>query len=759
MIRNQFSLLTTDEIIVDLFAGGGGMSSAIESALGRHVDIAINHDMDAISMHMANHPQTHHYCADVFEVCPREATNGRPVGHLHGSPDCTHFSQAVGGQPRDKAIRSLGWVIPRWAGQVKPRSISMENVKQMRQWGPLIAKRCKQTGRVMKLDGTVAAPGERVPVQEQFLIPDPKHTGRTWRRFLRVLREQGYQVEHRTMVAADYGAATTRERLYLFARRDGLPIVWPEPTHHEKPAPGQKRWRPAADHIDFSDLGQSIFERKKPLADATMRRIAKGMKKFVIDSADPFIVELANWSNPSGARSSKVPLSAITAWPKGGRMALASPALVPLTHQGGDRVYDPARPIPTITAANRGEIALASAVIVPNTTGNPPKRADTPAPTITTAGNQLLAAATLVQAAYGDGQPGRAQRWGSGLRDIEQPLNTITASGCGGQALAAATLVQMGYGERTGQQPRALNIEKPLGTVVAGGGKHGLASAMMVKFKGDSIGHALTEPAPVITAGGKSKRPAGAAHALGMASAIIVGAGGPSYSAKPVAIDQPLGTILKENHRHLATAYMMQANGGFNETVGRSLDEPATTITTTGSQQQLVSAHLATLRRNCIGREMSEPMPTATAGAEHHALVSYELSNEDEAGALRVAAFLISYYGTGDGASGLDQPMPTATTRDRLALVTVWIKGEPWVIVDIKLRMLKPPELYGCQSFPPDYIIDHGHDGRQFSKSAQVRMVGNSVPRKPAEALIKANCPDLMVWSKAELKQRERIAA
>ncbi|QOD84149.1 DNA cytosine methyltransferase [Chromobacterium haemolyticum] len=728
MIRDQFSLLTTDEIIVDLFAGGGGMSSAIESALGRHVDIAINHDMDAISMHMANHPQTHHYCADVFEVCPREATNGRPVGHLHGSPDCTHFSQAVGGQPRSKAIRSLGWVIPRWAGQVTPRSISMENVKQMRQWGPLVAKRCPKTGRVITLEtvkcsatgrmiNRVAEPGERVPVQQQFLIPDPRHVGRTWRRFLRVLREQGYQVEHRTMVAADYGAATTRERLYLFARRDGRPIVWPEPTHHEKPTPGQKKWRPAADHIDFTDLGQSIFERKRPLAAATMRRIAKGMKKFVLDSANPFIVEIANWSNRNGVQSTADPLRTITAWPRGGSMAVASPSLVPLTHQGGDRVYDPARPIPTITAANRGEIALASAVIVPNTTGNPPKRADTPAPTITTAGNQLLAAATLVQAAYGDGQPGRAQRWGSGLRDIEQPLNTITASGCGGQALAAATLVQMGYGEREGQQPRALNIEKPLGTIVAGGGKHG------------------------------------------MASAIIVGAGGPSYSGKPVSVDQPLGTILKENHRHVTTAYMMQANGGFNETVGRSLNEPATTITTTGSQQQLVSAHLATLRRNCVGSDLDEPMPTATAGGEHHALVSYELSYEDEAGALRVAAFLISYYGTGDSASGLDQPMPTATTRDRLALVTVWIAGEPWVIVDIKLRMLKPPELYGCQSFPQDYIIDRGHDGRQFSKSAQVRMVGNSVPRRPAEALIKANCPDLMAWSRAEMKQRERTAA
>lgn len=718
MIRDQFSLLTTDEIIVDLFAGGGGMSSAIEDALGRHVDIAINHDMDAISMHMANHPQTQHYCCDVFEVDPHEACQGRPVGHLHGSPDCTHFSQAVGGQPRDKAIRSLGWVIPRWAGQVKPRSISMENVKQMRQWGPLIAKRCKKTGRVVRLDGSVAEPGERVPVQEQFLIPDPKHVGRTWRRFLVVLRKLGYDVEHRTLVAADYGAATTRERLYLFARRDGRPIEWPEPTHFEKPTAGQKKWRPAADHIDFSDLGQSIFDRKKPLADATMRRVAKGMKKFVLDSATPFIVELANWSNTNGVQSADDPLRTITAWPRGGSMAVASPILTPYYGgRQGNRAHSPADSLRTQTTENR--FALASAIIVPNTTGNPARSADAPTPTITTAGNQLLAAATLINAAHGDGKPGRAQRWGDGSRDIQRPIGTVTASGSGGQALAAA---------------------------------------MMVKFKGDSIGHAMTEPAPVITAGGKSKRPAGAAHALALGSAILVGAGGPSYSGKPVAVDQPLGTILKENHRHLATAFLAQANGGFNETVGRALDEPSTTITTTGSQQQLVTAHLATLRRNCVGSDLDEPMPTATAGGEHHAFVSYQLSQEDEAGALRVAAFLISYYGT-DNVSGLDQPMPTATTRDRLALVTVWIRGEPWVIVDIKLRMLKPPELYGCQSFPADYIIDRGHDGRPFSKSAQVRMVGNSVPPKPASAVIALNCRDLMAWSGAEMKQRRRIAA
>ena len=649
MIREQFSLITTDEIIVDLFAGGGGMSTAIEQALGRHVDIAINHDSDAISMHEANHPQTEHYCADVFEVCPREATRGRPVGHLHGSPDCTHFSQAIGGQPRSRAIRSLGWVMVRWAGQALPRSISMENVRQMMQWGPLVAKRCKVTGRVMKLDGTVAEPGERVPVQEQFLVPDPKHVGRTWKHFIHSLERLGYVVEYRLMNAANHGAATTRERLFLFARRDGRPIVWPEPTHHEKPVKGQKAWRPAADHIDFSDLGQSIFTRKKPLADATLRRIARGMKKFVLENPQPFIVEMANQSNPLGVRPTSEPLRTITATPKGGSYAVAQPALVPLTHQGGDRVYDCTDPLRTITAANRGEIAIAAPV--------------------------------MVQAAHGDGRPGGVQRWGDGVKSVERPVGTVTSSGSGGQALAAAVLVQTGYGERQGQQPRALDIEAPLGTVVAGGTKHALASA-----------------------------------------------------------------------------YLMQANGGFNETVGRGMDEPATTITTTGSQQQLVAAHLVTLRRNCFGREFDMPMAAITAGAEHHAVASYTLSQEHEDAALRVASFLISYYGT-ENCSHPGQPMPTATTRDRMALVTVWINGDPWVIVDIRLRMLKPAELYGCQGFPADYIIDHGHDGREFSKTAQVRMVGNSVSPMPAAALIAANCWDLAAWSQQELKHRQQLQA
>lgn len=546
-MKPQHRLLFDDELIVDLFAGGGGLSSACEQALSRSPDIAINHNDDALSMHRANHPQTRHFVADVFEVCPRGATQGRPVGYLHLSPDCTHHSQAAGGQPRDERIRALTWIGRRWAGQARPRVISLENVRQILKWGPLIAKRDKVTGRVLKRCGTVAEPGEHVARRDQFLVPDPKREGITWRAFVRSLRAMGYVVEWRILCAADYGAGTTRERLFMVARCDGKPIVWPEPTHYKKPARGQKRWVPAADCIDWSIPCPSIFERAKPLADATLRRIARGIQRFVLDSADPFIV--------------------------------------PITHHGSDRV-----------------------------------------------------------------------------NDIQDPLGTATASGGGGYALMAASLVQTGYGEREGQAPRSLDVTEPLGTIV-GTGKHAAACA-----------------------------------------------------------------------------YLMQANGGFNETPGHDPRRPVSTITNSGSQQQVVAAMLVTNTTNHAARDLRDPTPTITTGG-HHAAVTCTLIPEHEAGALRVAAFLTTYYGNGQECDPRD-PMNTVTTRDRLALVTVVLKGTPYLIVDIGLRMLTPRELYRAQGFPTDYQIEVGHDGRRFPKSAQVRMVGNSVSPPPAAALIAANCGD-----------------
>jgi DNA (cytosine-5)-methyltransferase 1 len=624
VLTPQFLLGIDDELIVDLFAGGGGMSTAIELATGRAPDIAINHNDDALSMHRANHPQTRHFVADVFEVDPKGATQGRPVGLLHLSPDCTHHSQAKGGQPRNGKIRALSWVAVRWAGQVRPRLITLENVTQIQKWGPLIAKRDHATGRVVKLDGTVAAKGEYVPLREQFLVPDKKREGQTWAKFRAVFASMGYNLEARPIGAADHGAGTTRERLFMVARCDGEAIVWPDASFFKKPKRGQKKWVAAADGIDFSIRCPSIFGRKKDLAEATLRRVAKGIKKYVLDSADPFIV--------------------------------------PVTHQGGDRTRDIREPAPTVTAAHRGELMLCAPHLQQITQSGRTHSAERGLPVVTTAkgGEQALCTATLL------GVGGRAAQ--TEPRDASEPHFTTT--GKADAAVMSATLVQIGYGERAGQSPRAMDAKGPLGVVVAGGGKHALVSAFLAQ-----------------------------------------------HNTMP--------------------------NGGIH--AGHDAREPSSAITATGSQQGLVAVGLAHLRGNCDSRDAADPLQTVSAGGEHHGVIAAEAANESlltpeqETGALRVAAFLIRYYGEGGQWGNLRDPISTMTTKDRLALVTVWIKGHPYVIVDIGLRMLTPRELYNCQGFPKNYIIERGHDGRVFSKSKQVRMCGNSVSPPPARALIAAN--------------------
>ena len=524
MNARQFLLPIHDELVVDEFSCGGGMSQAIEAAIGRPVDIAVNHNSDACSMHEANHPQTKHFCADVFDVDPRDVTGDMPVGLLHMSPDCTDHSQAKGGQPRSARLRGLPWIGARWAGQKRPRVMTLENVKQIRSWGPLIAKRCKVTGRAMRLDGTVAAPGERIPVQQQYLIPNPKHAGRTWKKFNRIIQSMGYVTDDKLLCAADHGASTSRVRLFWVARCDGEPIVWPQPSHHKLPLSGQKKWRAAYEHIDFSIPSKSIFDRARPLAEATNTRLAVGLKRYVLDNADPFIIELANWSR-EGVTSIREPLRTITAWPRGGSMAMAEPRLV--------------------------------------------------------------------------------------------------------------------------------------------------------------------------------------------------------------------------------AAFIDQANGGFNSTPARDMRDPLSTITHTGGQQRPVMAHLLHLRGNCAAADLKAPVHTISAGGQHHGLVEYRLAPEAEEGALRCAAFFIRYYGSGGQWGDLREPLSTITTKDRLALVTVWIKGDPYVIVDICLRMLSPRELYNISSFPCNYIIDRGHDGRVFSKATQVAMCGNAVPPKLGEAVIRANYQPLSQMARA----------
>lgn len=649
----QRSRLRPGEIVVDLFAGGGGASEGLKQALGIDPALAYNHDELAIGMHAANHPLTQHHREDIWHADPRVDVAGRPIGWFHASPDCTHFSQAKGGQPRSRKTRALSWVVLKWVGQLlradrlhgtntAPRIISMENVWQILTWGPLVAKRCKETGRVLKavfedrevkrktgeietervhVRTEVAAPGERVPVWNQLLVPDKRHAGRTWRNFVAALRALGYEVEWRKLVASDYGAGTSRERLFLLGRRDGQAIVWPEPTHGS--APGQKPRVTAAHCLDFSIPCPSIFGRKRDLADATMRRIAKGVMRHVLQSAEPFLVPV-----PATCRDNSSAAAAFIA-----EHANSSHAL------GSMRADEPLRTV--CAGVKGGHFSVVSPILA--------------------------------------GVGGRAGQ--SEPRSGGEPLYTMTTKA--DTALVAPTLVQTGYGEREGQAPRALDLQQPLGTIVAGGVKHAVAAPHLVKFRGDSIGTAATEPVPTITSGAGAARPAGAAHALGVSAAFMV----PAAHGE----GRPNGP----------------KRWGFGSKDARS---PIGTVTASGNGgHALAEAELA------------------------------QLSPDQEAGALRVAAFLVKYYGTGANAPTLRNPVDTITTRDRLALVTVEIKGTPYVIVDIGLRMLKPHELFRAQGFPSTYIIDRTADGTTLKTTAQVRMCGNSVSPPPMFAIADAN--------------------
>lgn len=483
--KPSWTLDIGDKLIVDLFAGGGGMSTAIEWALGRPPHIAINHSDDALSLHCVNHPTTQHYIADVFEVCPIQATQGRAVGLLHLSPDCRHFSQAGAGQPRSTKIRGLSWVGYRWAAQVKPDIISLENVKWIKSWGPLIAKRDKATGRVIKVDGSVASPGERVPVHEQFLVPDPKRAGETWRTFIRKLEALGYVVETREDCAADFGAPTTRSRLFMIARRDGQPIVWPEATHFRDPRPGQRRWRAAAEALDFSIPGESIFDResrgKKSLVLNTLRRLARGTKQFVIDSDKPFIV-------PQPA----VPLP---------RAALNASRMVYRPAWVHSEAYIKAM-LSRRKDEGAGDSYRSAGMLVKFRFDSAGLPLDKPFPVITAGGNGKgrpagAAHALGLSTAYlAQMNGGFNDLTGSPGRDVRLPISSITQSGSqqqmvqhalvptasSGSSRSAGHLIQM----RNNCDARPL--DEPMRTISAQGLHHGLVESRLKENRGASSG-------------------------------------------------------------------------------------------------------------------------------------------------------------------------------------------------------------------------------------------------------------------------------
>lgn len=508
------------ELIIDNFAGGGGASTGIELATGYSVDIAINHDPQAVRMHKANHPWTEHYCESVWDVDPVKVCAGRPVGLAWFSPDCKHFSKAKGGKPKDKNIRGLAWVALRWAGLVRPRVIMLENVEEFKTWGPLNRRR----------------------------HPIKAKKGFTFRKFVSQLEGLGYQVEFNELTAADYGTPTIRKRFFMIARCDGKPIRWPEPTHAPRNSIKAKEgflkpYAGAYTQIDFSLPCPSIFDTAeeikekygiravRPLAPKTMERIARGVKKFILDNKEPFIVQV----NHSGSsfdycNSMNEPLRVVTS-------------------KHGFGIVEP----------------VLSPCIMCSNENNAGADARSPLPTITTADRNYEAAATLIQ--Y--------------------------------------------HSETSGKEVRGQDLREPVMTV-DGSNRYGLVTSFLSKFYGQ-------------------------------------------------------GT----------------------------------------------------------GQDMKEPLHTVTAGDGHFG---------------EVRAFLIKYYGQGTG-QDIKEPIDTIPTHDRFGLVE--IKGTMYRIVDIGLRMLEPRELYGCQGFPGDYIIDHDCEGKPYPRSEQVARCGNSVcPPLPA-AMVRANLPEM----------------
>lgn len=543
------------ELIVDNFAGGGGASTGIELATGYSVDIAINHDPEAIKMHKANHPNTMHYCENVWAVDPVKACKGHPVGLAWFSPDCKHFSKAKGGKPKDKNIRGLAWVALRWAGLVRPRVIMLENVEEFKTWGPLNRRH----------------------------HPIKSKQGRTFEKFVQQLTDLGYEVQFKELVAADYGAPTMRKRFFMIARCDGKPIIWPEPTH--APADSEevkkgllKPYVGAYTQLDFSLPCPSIFDTSeeikekygiravRPLAQKTMDRIARGLKKFVLDNPEPFIIQC---------------------------------------NHGGER-----RP-----------------------------------------------------------------------NDIREPMPTIT--GKHGYGIVEPYMVQIGQTGFT--KDRSKDVREPLTTIVSKN-EHCLISPTLIQY------HSETSKDGV----------------------------------RGQTIEDPIMTVDSSNRYGLVTSFLHKYYDGGYKGAGETVENPLPTVTA-WDHNSVVTANLIQMNNHCDGKDIRQPLPTITAGDGHFG---------------EVRAFLIKYYGQGTG-QDLQEPLDTVPTHDRFGLVT--IEGVDYQIVDIGLRMLEPRELYGCQGFPDDYIIDHDYTGKTYPRSEQVRRCGNAVcPPIPA-ALVRSNLPELCV--------------
>ena len=612
------------EIIVDNFAGGGGASTGIEMAIERSVDIAINHDPNAVAMHSTNHPDTLHYCESVFDIDPRTATAGRPVGLAWFSPDCRHFSKAKGAKPVEKSIRGLAWIVIRWALAVRPRVMMLENVEEFRTWGPLLAAEMRpdpaRSGETFEAFCGMLSNG--VPADHPALAECCEFLGIAAKGELaqQLVAGLGYAVDYRELRACDFGAPTIRKRFFMVMRCDGLPVTWPQPTHGDPKTPAVQSgklapWRTAAECIDWSIPAPSIFDRKKALAENTLKRIARGIQRFVLESASPFIVKCNHTSTKTNydcfrGQALAEPLQTIT---KTHGYAIATPVMAPLfAGTGGSTFQMKPRPVdkPFFTLLTQNRTNVIAPVLAP-----------------------------LIARQFGASVGHRA----------DDPSATVTAGGGGKSQLVCPTLIQMGYGERPGQAPRVLQMNSPLGTVTAGGNKFAMVAANLVKHFGGN------------------------------------------YTGPGAALDGPIHTVTTTDHH------------------------------------ALVASHLVKLRGTCRdGQRTDEPMPTITAGGQHVGEVETTLAVEayDQQRADQTLAFLREFCGA-----------------DCDGLVT--ISGVVYRIVDIGMRMLQPRELYAAQGFPEWYIIDRDYMGTRYAKDKQVARCGNAVPPPFAEALVRANLPEM----------------
>ena len=623
------------ELIVDNFAGGGGASTGIELATGISVDIAINHDPEAIRMHKSNHPNTKHYCEDVWQVDPVKACNGHPVALAWFSPDCKHFSKAKGGKPKDKFIRGLAWVACRWAALVRPRVIMLENVEEFKTWGPLNRR--------------------HHPIRAK--------QGKTFEKFVSQLVDLGYEVQFRELVAADYGAPTMRKRFFMIARCDGKPIVWPEPTH--APANSEavkagllKPYVGAYTQLDFSLPCPSIFDTSeqikekygiravRPLAPKTMERIARGLKKFVLDNPEPFIIQ-CNHGGDRRPQDIKDPMPTITG--KHG-FGVVEPYMVQIGQTGfaKDRSKDVREPLTTIVSKNEHCLVEPKLKLVNSGAG--------------------LSIDPMRYPAYCD--PEEMDKLPFADPELELEIQN---------QLQAPFM-----GTNTTNHPGG-NCKNPLHTITTGG-QQCLISPTLIQY------HSETSKDEV----------------------------------RGQSIEEPLMTIDGSNRYGLVTSFFHKFYAGNYKGAGDKLENPLPTVTS-WDHNSIVTANLIQMNNHCDGRDLRDPIPTITAGDGHFG---------------EVRAFLIKYYGQGTG-QDIKEPLDTVTAKDRFGLVM--IEGVDYQIVDIGLRMLEPKELYGCQGFPDDYIIDHDYTGKTYPRSEQVRRCGNAVcPPIPA-ALVKANLSELCV--------------